>query len=295
MELLMKKKLFPLLIPALLCSACVSLVEHSGRILDGSAFAEKDLTVYRRNQAEKSGKPGGGDEKKDIELRQVRSKDGAESIVISGEDFPALRLRGSVPGSDGSFYLKALYFLGGNITGWNEFTLDLSGTGTFIPQGERAILKLREPIEFVQISAGKILHNGKRLIGDEALTSLRNRHERILALAEWMHSRDETPLFKSQDDFENYWKPVLLPELASAKERPPGWVPEEAVWVRGEDINWNKTYTEILFSEDLWVLRNSGALLRDWEEALAWIYFVYQWDYFTGLFKDGLVLAKVTG
>ncbi|MDR3342388.1 MAG: hypothetical protein LBT14_06300 [Treponema sp.] len=266
-------------------TGCISLVEKAGQVLDGSAFAEKTVAVYR---AERTGYTGRQAGKKDryIEVRQVRHKDGSEQILLSTSAFPTLRLRGSAPGHDGSFYFLSLDFLASHYAGWNEFTLDLSGTGTFTQVGNIGTLKFTGPLEPVQISRGKIRHNNSRLTGTQALTELRNRYERIAVFTEWMHTLPGIPDFKDQKDFEAYWKPLLLPELVAPKKRPANFTHEPVTWVRAEDIAWNTRYTELFFPEDLWVLRNSGSLLRDWEEAVSWIYFEYTWDHIIETLKE---------
>jgi hypothetical protein len=102
-----------------------------------------------------------------------------------------------------------------------------------------------------------------------------------------MDSRIERYNFVSEKQFELYWKNILFPELASRKNRPPVYNENDAEWVWASDVRWNVNYTRQLFPEELWELRNSGALLRDWEESISWIYFEYAKDfifkYFNGL------------
>jgi hypothetical protein len=99
-------------------------------------------------------------------------------------------------------------------------------------------------------------------------------------------------VFKDWKEFENYWKPRLFPELVSKKKRPPEWTGGAVRQVRADSVKWNQEYTEILFPEELWELRNSGAMLRDWEETLAWIYLEYSWDsVFSSL--NGITVKKI--
>jgi hypothetical protein len=139
-------------------------------------------------------------------------------------------------------------------------------------------LRLDLPVEAAGIGAGKIRRSETRLAGQDALTALRNRQERIDALCEWMHTQQDAPPFRNQAEFENYWKFILLPELFPSGQRPVAWTEKNAEWNKGEDVLWNSSYTQEIFSEDLWKIRDSGTLLRDWEEAPDWIYFMYEWD-----------------
>jgi hypothetical protein len=262
----------------------MSIVEKGGRVLDGSAFEEKITARYQARKDEGAAA--------NIEVREVVNKQGEASLLILPEEFPALRFRGSAPGEGGDFYLTGLNYLGGNVSGWNEFTLELSGPGIFVKSEETAVLRFPAPPEPVQISSGKIRRSETRITGDEAMTSLRNRYERILALTEWMRSREGAPAYDNPDSFDAYWRPLLLPETVSKKKRPPEWQKENAQWVRAEDVKWNTTYTETLLPEDLRVLRDSGALLRDWEEAFQWICFEYAWEKIEGYFSGEITMKR---
>jgi hypothetical protein len=242
------------------------LVEKAGRVLDGAAFEEKTLARYRTEP----GSPFPA-----TEIRELRHRETGPVLAVTLEDFPALELR-LVPAEGGGFHYRSLRYLGGNISGWNEFSLDLSGAAVFTVDGEGARFGGARP-EAALITAGKIRRGDRRITGDEALTGLRNRHERILALTGWMKEQARGKNFTDRKQFVNYWKPILLPEKVPRKWRPSGWR-KDGAQVRAEGVRWNTDYTAALFPESLRSLRDSGALLRDWEEAFEWIYHEYAWD-----------------
>jgi hypothetical protein len=97
-------------------------------------------------------------------------------------------------------------------------------------------------------------------------------------------SGESAPDFTGQAAFEAYWKPLLLPEMTAVKERPLGYILRDAEFTVAEGVKWNSTYSAALFTgdspehEELRKLRNAGALLRDWEEAVSWIWLEYRWD-----------------
>jgi hypothetical protein len=93
-----------------------------------------------------------------------------------------------------------------------------------------------------------------------------------------MSSIENAPQGQTIDHFERHWKPMLFPETLRSRARPSGWLLEGDVFQKAEDINWNTSYTERTFSEALWPVRNSGTMLRDWEETLSWIYLEYEWE-----------------
>jgi hypothetical protein len=271
-------------------------MQKTGEVVDGSAFAEKKTAAYRtggkKQGREKTPAPDSG---AGILVEEVSRKNGENFIAIRIEALPTLRLLGSEPDAGGGFSLVSLEFLCPNLSGWNEFSRELSGTGVF-RAGEEAVLRLDGEAEVLDITGGKIRRNSSRITGDQAASALRNRQERVSALAEWMKARPDQKnggRYASQSDFEAYWQPILFPELAKAAARPPEWTAEGAVWVRGEDVKWNAAYTDALFPEELRPVRNSGTLLRDWEEAAGWVYLQYEWDRIMESLTHEIRLVKI--
>jgi hypothetical protein len=276
-------------------AGCTTVIQKAGEVIDGSAFAEKETAVYRtggkQRRREKTPAPGSG---AGILVETLSRKKGEDRIAIGIDALPTLRLVGSAPDAAGNFSLIALEFLCPNLSGWNEFSRELAGSGVF-RAGEEAVLRLDGEAELLDITGGKIRRNSTRIVGDQAASALRNRQERIQALVDWMKTRQEGDggPFASQEEFENYWEPVLFPEMVRAKSRPPEWTTEGAVWVRGEGVRWNAAYTETRFPEELRPARDSGTLLRDWEEAAAWVYLQYEWDHIMEALTREIRLAKI--
>lgn len=271
---------------SLLFCGCFSLVDKAGRALDGSAFMEKETARYQTAE-------------KDIEITETRNKAGEKTLVIAIKEFSMMKLRAAPPDENGEFYLASLEYLGGSALGWNEYSLELSGTGNCRPslgslsKEETAVLTISKEIEPVQITAGRIQRYDTRITGGEALAYLRNRRERITAAVQWMASLDASPQGISLDEFEEYYKPLLFPEMVSKKERPSGWLQEDDTFIKAEDIKWNIGYTERFFPEELREIRNSGTLLRDWEDALPWIYLEYEWENVKEILSRQLILRRI--
>jgi len=264
----------------ILLTGCTSLVEKSGQVLDGSAFAEKKTALYQNGK------------KSPVKIQEMQNKAGEKSYLIMMQQFPAMKIRCSAPNSEGEMDLLSLEYLGGNTNGWNEYRLDLYGHGNLSLNNTSATLSLSEEVEAVQISWGRIRRYENRLSGDEALTGLRNRRERIVALSEWMNSIEGNPALDSRKDFENHWKPILFPETVSKKKKPQNWQQENDQFSRAEDINWNISYTNRIFPELLHEVRNTGTMLRDWEEAVEWLYIEYEWERIMKLLSLETVLYK---
>ena len=210
------------------------------------------------------------------------------------DKYPMMRLRGSMPDENGIFSLNALEYLSGSVQGWSEYSMEILGIGS-LSFTETCVLKINSDIEQIQISSGRIQRYDTRITGAAALTSLRNRNERINATTAWMAAFDapEKLKIKDIDDFDTFWKPVLFPELVSKKKRPEGWLIEGDVFVKNEDILWNTGYTGRMFLEDLSPVRNSGTMLRDWEETLSWIYLSYEWENIKEILSKKTVLQSV--
>jgi hypothetical protein len=277
-------------------------MEKTGRVLDGSAFAEKTESVYGNEEA---GFAGRGVR---VSRRRINAQD-REYILIEFAAFPTLKLRASPPDKNNRIVLESLEFFSPNQNGWNVFSREISGAGRFKDEWYAAFLSIPRPPELLDISGGRILRNGVRVSGDEALAALRNRGERVDALVLWMAARLEGegpfPGFENQGAFEKFWTPILFPETIPAKRRPPVWANaagngrggrRQGRWQRGEDIFWSVDYTEALFppgpAESLRPVRNSGTLLRDWEEALPWIFYQFEWDAIIGSLSSEIRLVK---
>jgi len=269
-------------IALVLCAGCVSVAEKAGRILDGSAFREKRIARYRAEKKKGSAV--------NIEITIVQNKTGGQSVIIILNEFPMMKIRSSMPDDNGKMYLTSLEYLAGSEHGWNEYTLDLSGEGTLL-LGDKAVFSI-EDIEPVQISAGRIRRFNTFIIGADALSALRNRRERIFSIVEWMTSTEDAPYGQTIKNFEKYWNPLLFPEIVCKKKRPADWFQESDRFAFVEDIYWNTSYTERVFPEELKPIRDSGTLLRDWEEALSWIYMEYEWENIKKILSDQITLQK---
>ena len=278
MKRFFKLKLMLILAAPVLLSACVSLMDKAGQLIDGSEAAQKTTAIYRSQSA-------------GVEISVVEDKNSERAVIIAAAKYPMMKIFASIPDEEGAFYPVSLVYLAGNLHGWNEYTLGLLGAGS-LELGENSGRLQIDEIEPVEITAGRIQRYDTRLTGAEALTALRNRRVRITALAEWMTSLDG-PAGIDIKEFENYWKPVLFPEMVSGKKRPEGWQREGDIFKRAEDINWNTGYTQRMFPEELWPVRDSATLLRDWEEALSWIYLEYEWKNIAGLLSGEIILQKI--
>ena len=280
-SILKSTRIYLILTALILLCGCVGMVEKTGKTLDGSS--EKTISLYRARSS--NSVPS------EIDVEIVESKDNKQSVIITVKEFPMVKLRGALPQNNGIFYFTSLEYLAGNARGWNEFSQDLYGTGRLILR-EPASLEIIEAPEQIRITKGRIHRFDTRITGAEALTALSSRYERITTLVEWMQSAGGKK-GRTIKDFENTWKPVLFPETVFNNSRPASWHQSADIFITAGDVNWNTSYTKRTFPQELAPVRDSGTLLRDWEEALSLIYLEYEWDYFLSLFSRKLNLNKI--
>jgi len=197
------------------------MMEKTGQILDGTAFLYKTIAVYKASVMD--GAP------ENIEISVVEDRDSKRSLVIHISQFPMIRLSSTYPDDNGLIFLNSLEYLGGNYHGWNEYSLQLLGTGR-LTLGDTAVLENIREIEPVMITGGRIRRYDTRLTGNTALSALPNRRERITSLVSWMNSLDN-PKAHSIDSFNSYWKPLLLPETVLRKHRPENWNMTEIIFI----------------------------------------------------------------
>ena len=249
--------------------SCTSLIQRGGEFLEGKS--DRTIAVYQSDR---------------VEVKEIESREGIKSLEIASSRWPGFSLLGSMSDSSGTVHLNEVRFFSSHVQGWNEFNLDILGSAVFlVTNAGETMFYIEGELERVQINSGRILLRGNMLSGTSALVPLRNRRERILALNEWMSDSFYNRVFTDMDEFENFFKPHLFPELVAQKSRPLKYSAENAEWARSDSIRWNLTYSKDLFPEHLWEYRNSGAMLRDWEEALPWIFMEYSWDIIVNSFR----------
>ncbi|MDR2343592.1 MAG: hypothetical protein LBD86_03575 [Spirochaetaceae bacterium] len=254
------------------CKSISVLVDGAGRALDGSAFAEKTVKTYLSAG-------------KDFSFRLVSTGDGGIQSVFVLKNLPFIQFYGTEPDETGLFFITRVHFLFSNAGGWLEGDIGASGTGLIAEtSGQAAEFSLQSPVNFTGVAHGGIRRHGRHLYGERALDELRGRKDRVQLVAGWMKERRPPVPPADPREFENYWRPVLLPETVSNKLRPSRYTEagaaqnERTVYSCAENIRWNTAYTAELFPEHIRWLRDSGSLLRDWEEAVSWFYIEYYWD-----------------
>ncbi|GMO54624.1 MAG: hypothetical protein Ta2G_13610 [Termitinemataceae bacterium] len=220
--------------------------------------------------------------KKFVSVKQL-VRGGKGSLQINLDKAPFVTLYASEPNSQGLISFTDLKFLSGNYSGWNEFYLKLNGTGNFKKDVSGNVhFSIETSPAAGNIYRGAIKSNSQRLYNERGLKSIKSRQMRVEELVKWQKTQNP-PQFISLDDYIEYWQPIMLPEISRKKNQSADYKeikshsgPADYVW--GEEVRWNKKYTAAFFPDELHPVRDSGALMRDFEEAAAWFYLLYSWD-----------------
>ncbi|MDR2467853.1 MAG: hypothetical protein LBD22_02705 [Spirochaetaceae bacterium] len=239
------------------CAAINGVVEKGGTLLDGSERSFKTVERWRNLDT--------------INFELLVGTDSAGTPMIRWKTpaLPYLTFYGTVPDEAGFFQVISVHFLAGNYGGWNEYDVDARGRGRFRRFGAlNGAWTLLSPITRMEIRGGKIRRDAARLIDDRALTALRNRADRVSYLSSWMRGLKGVPQFATQNTFEAYWRPRLLPKNKAERQAAP------------------------VLPELLEESREAGALESDWYEASAWIYVDYDWEKITRVLYNEYILTK---
>ncbi len=170
--------------------------------------------------------------------------------------------------------------------GWTEARILASGSLRIVGEGKRAGLEPEEPLVFLSAEGARIRYRDSVLSGSDADAALDRRLIRAetaaLALREAFGDRS-FPVFSARnkktrrESFEQCAGSYLFPEIYGYPEGSSPSPKTAANRVRGEDLLWDRVYTEGLDAR-LAEVRNSGTLWRDWEECPELFYLMYQME-----------------
>jgi hypothetical protein len=180
--------------------------------------------------------------------------------------------------------------------GWTQASFEAEGELSLMPRGEAwAVVVARAPSIGKPTSASIRLY-GDYFVGEAALGLISRRWDRIKAAAELLrqrfpdawydYSEQKKAVFvwdlfaRRVDSFDRGVRAFLFPELygyAGAGAPPPRRGHGTS---RGESISWDTEYSAAAFPEALREVRDSGTMLRDFEEGLGLWRLAFCWDEF---------------
>ncbi len=209
---------------------------------------------------------------------------------------------------DIELYINTMKFLVNWPNGWTEGEANVNAKIKLFKEENYYKCNVEENFEFFEITKGRIRFQDDYYYDEKGLTNVKNRFDRIIAVNQFLKKQPDfpeffyTPLFNSKLglSYNNKVKKLLFPELSPDsiiyKDKEFKVTDPSSDLVLAETILWNKKYTDKVFPEELREVRNSGTMLRDYEESLELCFAEYNLNYFFNKFlpeqKLTLVIKK---
>lgn len=191
-----------------------------------------------------------------------RELHGFRAVRISGGSIPGAVLTGEAAArspDDWEVTLIGLDWFNNWKNGWTDASFVIDGNFDLLRSGSLWSIRTTNALEIVAPSSATIHYYEDYINGKEALEQFNRRWNRIEAYATFLHSRFDDAWYGDRRRVRSF----LFPELYGY-ERPPA--PHHAS-VTAKSIAWNTDYTAQEFPENLRLLRDSGTMLRDFEES----------------------------
>jgi len=200
------------------------------------------------------------------------------------------------------FYTDRLHLFFNWNDGWTESQIALQGAVRLsLDDKNKWKMSVIETPLLGSVLQGEIRFRRKKIKGDRAIDFMSRRLartrsvtdfiQRTLTVSDYNFDDSKNDLFSK--DFNKKIKQLLFPEVYGFTEeypQPPIQNEQTDRLVRGEEIQWDTLYTSEYFPEELWDVRNSGTLFRDFEEASNFIYINCIWQ---ELWKSILVQSNI--
>lgn len=220
-----------------------------------------------------------------VEVRGRLTAASADAASVSA-GAPSTPIR-QVAGLVYEIELTELRYFGNWHRGWTEAEFQASGILSLSYEGDHWVGRIVETPEIGMVKRAKLRYMDSFLRDDQAAEAVQNRMERIgAAIDVWREdcgSWFERPvkqggLFnrEKRKSFSGTVGPVFFPEVYGYS--PGSW--REGPMVHGDGRSWDTAYTKSRFPEQLWNVRDTGTLYRDWEEGLPLWYLTAQWRTF---------------
>lgn len=259
-------KLF--LISFLICFAC------------GIGISCKTTSILPEKQ-----KGFNSDETKIVEMETYFAKIGRKKI----RQKIICKFYGSL--KDDIFTVNEMYWFDNWTNGWTEAKFAVNGK-LKISKRKSYHYEVVSPLEIEFPIMAKIRIKDTVLLGDDAIKALQNRYERIISAIDLL--KDENAEFKMEKGFIDYPEfektigKILFPEVYGFQKKFQIYATQKKMgkdkgnFVMADGIFWNHDYTQQVFPEFMWDVRNSGTLYKDWEENTDLFYCLYNWEYYFG-------------
>ena len=193
------------------------------------------------------------------------------------------------------FHTDELHLFFNGHDGWTEAVIALEGILELIKKDENNwVLKGTEPPRTGSVLQAEIRYRRDKIYADRAVDMMNRRLDRVLALSGFVRTAlkpEDYDFFQAKKyhrkkgynpkDFEADLKSLLFPELYGFSDEfpePESSLNEEERYIRSEEVLWDSQYTREYFPEELLKVRDSGTLLRDYDEASELIILFCLWQ-----------------
>ena len=201
-----------------------------------------------------------------------------ESVRIYGDSIEGATFTGNVQlTADGRVLsITEMHWFSNWANGWTEARLSATGKLLLSQNGQGWSISVVQPPQLGDPAAASMRYFDDYLDGEHALEEFTHRWDRILAVVAVLKQKLHERWFEytvapwkpgrpsEASSFEEATRKFLFPEVYGYSEPPS----RDSQSVRAEAINWNVDYTAANFPENLRAIRNSGTMLRDFEECL---------------------------
>lgn len=200
---------------------------------------------------------------------------------IRGGELEGAVLKGQArrDGESWALTIEKMDYFGNWAEGWTEASFEAEGELSLRPSLDAWTMDVARVPAIEKPVSASIRLNGDYYSGETALGLFSRRWDRIQAVAEVLKLRFPGASFEN-DGFERGVRAFLFPEIygygqAGAPAPKPGHKTK-----LGESIRWDVEYSASAFPEALREIRNSGTMLRDFEEGRGLWRLAFSWDEF---------------
>lgn len=197
------------------------------------------------------------------------------------------------------FNITGVKYLSNWPNGWTEGENSASGSILFTKKEDFWKAGIMEDFEILEISKGEVRYHDDYFREEPGLEKVKNRMTRINAVVEFLKNQEHVKLpdffgHASRDStygvsFKKATQSLLFPEtigidkLKRKNQLLAGYdIPTDEMedFSIGAGFIWRKSYTDKVFPDYLKEARNSGALWRDYEEAIHLFFMLYNFNYY---------------
>ena len=246
-----------------------------------------------------------------LDFRIKRDAKGNEWGELRSPFIDAAVIKGNVvedATGDIHFKFQSLKYLVNWPNGWTEGESELTGELLFVKEENAFRLKIIENYEIWELLKGEIRYMDEYFRDDrEGRKHVKDRVERVNLVVDFLKQKEFPEFFWHSkrntingESFKKQTQPFLFPETLDIddlieKNKLSGYTIDKNLTddiIFNNGIFWRKSYTKKAFPENLWDLRDTGSLWRDYEEALDLFFVFYNMDYFFNSVLDGMVLKQ---